>query len=190
MQRFPNPSSDINNFVNLFQVLYEEFGDHMSFSVEDMKNAMVRRNLATSSGFTGDEALRRSYHKDKSLDKVFNQAKAYSEMFRLLGWIHPLVSGRQSFTFTYLGAHVAETKRDWLAVVRESLLGMAYPNYLVESKSGAIIRPFSIILRTMKALDGHLYRDEMIVGPLSMTNDRNSDQYQAMIASLKALRGD
>jgi hypothetical protein len=50
------------------------------------------------------------------------------------------------------------------------------------------LRPFAFILRLMAACDGHLSRDEMIIGPLSAASDRGKDNLDAVAATIKAAR--
>jgi len=50
------------------------------------------------------------------------------------------------------------------------------------------IRPFATLLKTMQRLDGVLSRDEMIVGPLSMSDDSEKSSFDAMCAELSQLR--
>lgn len=190
MLRFPNPGSDIDSFIRMYQELFEALREQTSFDLDDMSRVLVERNLATSSGYMGDEALRRSFNEDRSRDRLYNQSKMYSELYKVLGWLHPTPNSALKFQFTYLGAHVAAAKRDPVAIVKESILGIAYPTPILDVKGKHILRPFATILRTMSELDGLLHRDEMIVGPLSLANDRDDANFGEMIAELKSIRGD
>jgi hypothetical protein len=189
MIRFANPGSDINSFTRIFQVLYEELGGGAAFGLDDVSAALVHRGLATSCGYTGSEALRRSSRTDRSRDPLYNQSKMYSELFRLLGWIHPTEDGRLLFQATWLGAHVAAAGPHAKPLVRECVLGIAFPNSVVAAKGEYRLRPFSLVLRCMAALDGLMCRDEMIVGPLSLADDTDDSAVEEMIARLRTLRG-
>lgn len=189
MLRFPNPGSDIPGFIRIFQALFESLKEAQPFSLDDMSRTMVTQNLATSSGYMGEQALERSTRADRSRDPLFNQSKMYSELYRTLGWLHPLPHNRLNFTFTFLGAHVAAARRDPDSIFRESVLGIAYPNSILEVLGNHHLRPFACILRTISALDGILCRDEMIVGSLSLENDQSTEGFNAMVQRVRALRG-
>ena len=186
MLRFANPSSDISGFTRIYQALFEELQANQPFSLDDMSSALVRRRLVTSSGYAGDEALRRSTRVDRSLDPIYNQSKMYSELFRLLGWIHPTPQSQLSFELTWLGAHIANAGHYAKSLVRECVLGIAFPNSVVATKGNYRLRPFALILRTLDALGGMLCRDEMIVGPLSLEDDTDSAAVQIMFESIRA----
>jgi hypothetical protein len=190
MLRLPNPGSDIRSFIRIFQVLYEELEAQPTLTLDDISRVLVQRNLASSSGFVGEKALELSNsRKTNQLKPLYNQSKMYSELFRVLGWIHPDPNNRLIGHFTYLGMHAAAAV-DPTVVFQEGVLGIAYPNPHVEAKGGYVLRPFACILRTMAALGGALCRDEMIVGPLSLNNDRSEANFSAMVESINRLRGD
>ncbi len=188
MLRFPNPGSDIDSFIRIYQELFEALKGQSSFDLDDVSRVLVERNLATSSGYMGDEALRRSYNEDRSRDRLYNQSKMYSELYKALGWLHPTPEGALIFRFTYLGAHVVVAKRDPAAIFNESILGIAYPNSVLDVKGKYVLRPFVTILRTLSVLDGLLCRDEMIVGPLCLEDDTDPVKFNGMITELKAIR--
>lgn len=189
MIRIANPGSDISSFTRIFQVLFEELQGVQPFSLDDISSALIRRNLATSSGYAGEEALARSTRSDRSRDPLYNQSKMYSELFRLLGWFHPTATSRLTFAFTWMGAHVATAGPNAKPLVAECLLGIAFPNGVVAAKGEHRLRPFALILRTMGALGGLLCRDEMILGPLSLDDDTESKNVDRMAVRLKGLRG-
>lgn len=188
MLRFPNPGSSLASFVAAFQVLYQSLGGRTSFGLDDMSSALVGAGLAASSGQKGEEALRRSTRDDRSRDPLYNQSKMYSEVFRMLGWIIPLADDRLRFRLTALGAHIGRDGAAAEALIGESLLGIAFPNPHVSSKSDSILRPFAAMLRTARALDGQISRDEMILGPLSLPTDRDPKLFKAMLDGIAGLR--
>lgn len=189
MLRFPNPGSDIPGFIRIFTALFEDLANVSPFTLDDISSALIRRNLASSCGYMGEEALRRSTKEDRSLDQLYNQSKMYSELYRVLGWIMPQPNDKLRFSFTLLGAHVYEARGNPDALVRESMLGMAYPNSSVEVKGSFRLRPFSSILRAMRRLNGMLCRDELIVGPLCLTDDRSSKLFEQLVSDISGLRG-
>jgi hypothetical protein len=188
MLRIANPGSNIPNILRIFTELYDSLRECESFNLDDFTQVLIMRNLATSCGYIGDEALARSTRKDRSRDPLYNQSKMYSELFKMLGWIHPTEEGALRFRFTYLGAHVPECQYDPVLFFSQCALGIVFPNHIIRNVGGYINRPFSAIIRTMDKLDGLLSRDEMIIGPLSLINDRDTSSFNKMILLLKELR--
>lgn len=188
MVRFANPGSNISAFVRTFQILFGVLRTFSSFSLDDISRALVSENLATSSGHIGQEALKMSTRSNRSLDRLFNQSKMYSELFRILGWIHPLSTSKQRFVFTLLGIHIGLAQNEPTQLVKECLLGIAHPNPLVVIKGSNSMRPATLIISTAAALDGRITRDEIILGPLDIDDDRRADSVAEMIERLKLLR--
>jgi hypothetical protein len=189
MLRFPNPSSDISGFIRIYIELYNSLSDRESFGLDDFTNVLIERNLATSSGFAGGEALERSTRADRSRDPLYNQSKSYSELYKILGWLHPISDSALNFRFTFLGAHVVAAGQNVNEIFKQSILGIVYPNSIIGVSGSYILRPFVTILRTMAMLDGKINREEMIVGPLCLENDRDSSSFMKMVDSLRNIRG-
>jgi len=189
MIRFANPGSDIDGIIRIYCELFEALNQTSPFDLDDMSLTLVQRNLATSSGYMGERALEYSTREDRSRDPLYNQSKMYSEIFKLLGWIHPLEDSALTFTFTYLGAHAASAKKDPKALLLESILGITFPNPILDSQGDYKLRPFASILLSIAQLDGVICRDEIIIGPMSLSNDRNPDLFKEMIRNIKKLRG-
>ncbi|MDD3906220.1 MAG: hypothetical protein PHS46_06815 [Candidatus Omnitrophica bacterium] len=190
MLRFPNPGSHIESFIKIYKELFDALQNKSYFTLDDISKTLIERNLVTSSGFMGEEALSRSTREDRSRDPLYNQSKMYAELFRMLGWFQSLSNSSLSYRMTYLGAHIVSAYHDIKPLFRESILGIAFPNNVLDNKGSYILRPFATILLTMKDLDNILCRDEMIIGPLSLVNDRNKTDYLSMIKHLKSIRGD
>ena len=189
MLRFPNPGSTISNFVAVYNAVFEQlYGQE--FDLDSMVAATVGENLATSSGYMGEEAISRSTRPDRSLDPLYNQLKMYAELFRALGWIHPTEQSFLKFTFTLLGRQVAEAKQHYRPLMGETVLGISHPNHVLDIKSDHELRPFAFLLLTMLASDNALSRDEMIVGPLSAGSDRSEDAVLRIAALIETLRVD
>ncbi len=186
MLRIPNPGSDIDIFVRIFRDLYAVLKYRADFDLDDMTLAMLDRNNVSSQGAFGDEALRRSTRQDRSRDPLYNQSKMYAELFRTLGWIQS-TTGALRFSFSWLGEHAARTP-DPKPLTVECLLGIAYPNDVLGVQGNQSVRVFQAILRAAAALGGGITRDEMIVGPLSIQDDRDTAAISAMIARLKLCR--
>ena len=188
MLRFPNPGSNIGNLIRIYNELYFELLDNQPFSFDDISYILAVKNLATSSGYMGKEALKRSTREDRTRDPMFNQSKMYAETFRFLGWIHPTEGSNSDFQFTYFGAHVTHIMRDPKPFMRECLIGIAYPTETLDVRGTYVLRPFFTILKTLRALGGYMSRDEMIIGPLSLDDDTSDDNFNAMVARLKDIR--
>ncbi len=188
MIRFPNPGSDINSIVRIFYEIFEVLNSQNSFSLDDILLTLIERDLATSCGFMGEEALSLSVRPDRSRDPLYNQSKMYSELFKILGWIHPF-ERKLNFRFTFFGAHVIEAKLDPSSIFEQSALGIAYPNEILDVKGDYQLRPFVTFLRTLEALDGLLARDELIIGPMCLDNDRDNRLFDSMVEEIQTLRG-
>ena len=187
MIRFPNPSSTISNFAQVYNIAFERLCGQV-FDLDSMVAAIIDENMATSSGYSGTEALTRSTRRNRSLDPLYNQLKMYSELFRSLGWIHPTEQRALIFTFTLLGRQVAEAKQHYLPLMQETVLGISYPNHVIGVRSDQEIRPFASMLLTMLASGNALSRDEMIVVPLSVGSDRANDALMNMVDLIETLR--
>jgi hypothetical protein len=186
MLRMPNPGSDVDTIVRIFQELYHDLGDYPTFELDDITRAMIKRRNVTSQGALGDEALRRSTRPNRSLDPLYNQSKMYAEVYRILGLINSTDSALK-FKFSILGQHLGEAL-DYPKLLKECLLGVAYPNRVVKVKGNNQVRLFVFILRCMEALDGKINRDEIILGPMNIENDRDDEEFQDLIKNLKTQR--
>jgi len=114
----------------------------------------------------------------------------YSELFRILGWIHSAQDGRQEFTFTFLGAHIALDQGIPDDLIKECLLRISYPNPHVEVKGDHRVRPIATILLMARELDGRISRDEIILGPLQLKDDQDKKEVAKSIAHIRRLRKD
>lgn len=186
MLRIPNPGADLDVFVRIFRDLHSDLKGHYGFDMDEIVKAMVKRSNVSSQGAFGEEALRRSTKKDRSRDQLYNQAKMYTELYRTLGWIHS-TEKKLLFAFSRLGEYVAIAD-DPRPLVVECLLGIAYPNEVLDVKGTQTIRPFPLILRCMHALDGFISRDEIIVGPMSVSDDRDESEMSMLFSRLREYR--
>ncbi len=187
MLRFPNPGSTIENFVSVYGAAFERLNG-WTVDLDAIVAAVVAANLATSSGYMGEAAVARSTRADRSRDPLYNQLKMYAELFRTLGWLHPTSQSALNFTFTLLGEQVVAAGRDFKPLLEECVLGIVYPTPVLTVKGDFDLRPFAFILRIMAACDGHLSRDEMIVGPLSAASDRGQANLNTVVAIVRAAR--
>lgn len=187
MLRFPNPGSTIENFVRVYGAAFERLSGR-TVNLDEIVAAVVAANMATSSGYMGEEAVARSTRADRSRDPLYNQLKMYAELFRILGWLHPTPQSALNFTFTLLGQQVVAAGRDFGPLLEECVLGIVYPTPILAVKGDFDLRPFAFILRVMAACGGHLSRDEMIIGPLSAARDRGKKDLDAVVATIEAAR--
>lgn len=189
MIRTPNPGSDLDQYLRIYQTLYQEIGADKTFSLDDISHILAVNGLTASCGYSGEEGLRRSIREDRSRDPMYNQSKMYSELFRLLGWMHP-VDGQLNFQNSWLGARVAENISDDArkALTLESVIAITYPNLAVVANPTHKCRPFKTILQVASILGGKISTDEMIVGPLSMPEDHSTKSVHECATTLLRLR--
>lgn len=185
MQRIPNPGSDINIFIRIFRDIYPILSKKQIFGLDDISLAMSESNNVTSQGAIGAEALRRSTRVDRSRDPMYNQSKMYAELYRTLGWIQSTTS-KLIYSFSLLGDHIALGNNP-TPLMKECLIGLAYPNEVLGVQSEQQVRVISGILLVMDAL-GSITRDEMIAGPMSISNDKDIKQFTKMVRALANCR--
>lgn len=174
MIRFPNPGTNVDEFIRTFKVLYEHLKDFDTFTIDDMKSAMATEFLAASVGNIGEKALQLSTKEDRSRDQLYNNAKMYAELYRSLGWISSTPEKALEFSFTHLGEYLVTAQLDSRIIFEECLFGMNYPNEVLSVKGEEITRPYASIIIFASKMDGYITRDEMIIGPMS-TSDNDAD---------------
>lgn len=191
--RFPNPGSDFQKLVETFCIIYRAQDAAIPFDLDSAVRALIDARQVSSQGAVGEEALRRSTRPDRSRDPLYNQLKMYSELYRMLGWLHP-AGKRLIFQTTPLSDYICRGTARPLptrtaALVRECLLAICFPNPNTENKGIASMRPFPFLLKVMAGLDGLITRHEMILGLLSTTDDRPSKAVAAAVKRVKDVRG-
>jgi hypothetical protein len=184
--RFPNPVSDVPKFVDVFRLLHQ-YLITPNFGQDDIVKILIEQGQVSSCGTVGDDALARSTREDRSRDPLFNQAKMYSELFRMLGWIHP-GTDQGHFVFSDIAPYIA-SERINSSLILESLYSIVFPNPHVETRSGNSIRPFAQILYMMRAMGGLLSRDELIISVLSLDDDRKPNAIENQVSEIKSIRG-
>lgn len=189
MIRFRNPVSDIDVIINVFKNLYSEFSNVDFFDLDNIAEFLAREKLASSSGYTGNEALKRSYQiKDDSRKSMKMQAKSYTEIYRVLGWLHSKEEVALNFTFTYLGVHVAHSGEASKDLFAQCLLGIIYPNKNLNVKFKDINKPFVSILQFAKELKGKINRDEILLGPMNILDGKSEIEIKEKLQFIKSLR--
>lgn len=188
MIKFRNPISDIGILIQNFKKIYVEFSNVEYFDLDDIAELFAREKLASSSGYTGNEALKRSYQiKDDSRKSMKMQAKSYAELFRFLGWITSNDKALH-FNFTFLGVHVALSGNSSKLLFEQSLLGIEYPNNILQVKFKDINKPFISILNFAHELDGILHRDEILIGPMNLANGYSTNEIEEKINLIRNIR--
>lgn len=188
MIRFRNPISDMNVLIENFKKMYVDFSNMDYFDLDNIAEFFAREQLASSSGYIGDEALKRSYLiKDDSRKSMKMQAKSYAELFRFLGWI---TSGKKAlnFNFTYLGVHVAVSGNGAKSLFEQCLLGVEYPNHILDVKFTDVNKPFVNMLLFADELDGKIHRDEILLGPMNLSDGYSEKERIEKIKYLKKVR--
>jgi hypothetical protein len=188
--RLPNPKGDIDSLVSAYGVLYADLSGREDFDIDDGVATLIANRMLSSSGAVGQEALRRSTREDRSRDPLFNQFKMFSELYRLLGWLHS-TSSRARFTCTSFGRYIAEYDGDVRrGLVEEALVGIALPNAHSENLGVENLRPFGRLLELMLAADGELTRDEMIIGVYTIADDQVAKIVESRAQLIRKLRRD
>lgn len=167
--------------MRVFRDIHEILKDRTDFGLDDISRAMIARNNVTSQGAIGDEALRRSTREDRSRDPIYNQSKMYAELFRTLGWMQSTTS-KLTYAFSLLGDHVAAAHNPAL-LLRECLLGIAYPNEVLGVQSEQTVRVIGGILLVMESL-GSISRNEMMAGPMSISDDTVTTAFRDMVTKI------
>lgn len=188
MIRFRNPVSDISILINNFQKMYKEFSELEFFTLDHIAEFFAKERLASSSGYIGKEALKRSYQiKDDSRKSMKMQAKSYAEIYRLLGWITS--NGKAlNFTFTFVGMHVALFENGAKSLFAQCLLGVQYPNNILDVKFSDINKPFVNMINFAGELDNKIHRDEILLGPMNLTDGYCEKEKEDKINFIKQLR--
>lgn len=186
--RLPNPKGDIDNFVSAYTALYGALSARQDFDIDDGVAALINQRMLSSSGAVGAQALKRSTRADRSRDPLFNQFKMFSELYRLLGWLHA-TSAKARFRCTMLGRYVASYSGDvQRRLIEESLIGIVLPSSHSQNLGVTNLRPFARLVELMLLLDGEITRDEMILGIYTMADDLEPNLAQSRASLIQELR--
>lgn len=189
MIKFRNPVSNMDIVIKVFKGLFSEFSNVDFFDLDNIAEFFARENLASSSGYTGKEALKRSYSiSDDSRKSMKMQAKSYTELYRFLGWIFSVNDSALKFSFSYLGMHIALSGEASKDLFEQCLLGIIYPNQILNVKFNDINKPFVSILLFAESLDNKIHRDEIIIGPMNLKNSLDKYEFNSKINKIKELR--
>lgn len=192
MLRFRNPGSNIETQIRIFQALYRALKSQPHFNLGDMERVMAETSLVTAYGYAGNQALAITSKRSDSLNSTKMNMKMYAEVFRMLGWIAP-ANREKSYpvSFTLIGACAGNSSFEGAAsLAEEALMGFVNPAEINHNvKYTEQVRFYPLVLRTLRELDGIMYKHELCLGPMSC-DDNDEESIEAMIARLKSLRGD
>jgi hypothetical protein len=115
----------------------------------------------------------------------------YTEIYRMLGWVHPLTK-KLDFRITDLGAHIASSYGSGQIgisrLIQECLASIAFPNPNTTGKGVSNVRPLMTMLRFFDALDGLASRDELIIGVYALADDTDQQAFDKKVAEVRKLR--
>lgn len=192
MLRFRNPGSNTETQIRIFQALYSALKSQQYFNLDDMERVMAETSLITAYGYAGDQALAITSKRSDSRNSTRMNMKMYAEVFRMLGWIAP-ANREKSYplSFTLIGACAGNSNFEGAAsLAEEALMGFVNPAEINHNvKYTERVRFYPLVLRTLRELDGIMYKHELCLGPMSC-DDEDEESIEAMIARLKLLRGD
>lgn len=193
--RLPNPGSDFERFVALFQAIYREARrrDMDTFDLDFMMDAVAARALVSSGGAVGAEAVERSRIEDRPLDRMYNQVKMYSELFRMLGWVHAEPDRRLQFRPTLFAQTIDSAtvplREEYKCLLREMLLAITFPNPNTENRGIVNHRPYLRTLQLLASVGGRLCRDEAILAVYSISDDRAEGVLDGASSVVTTVRG-
>lgn len=164
MYRFPNPGSDIRRFIQVFKDVFSERVNNV-YSVDSISYIMAITQSASAVGSVGLRAFQKSKKKDKSRDSIYNQAKAYAEAYRWLGWLYG--DSLNKFKLTPIGKMIVNDDYKADPIFKTCFVCWNTPNENIKSKACYKGYPILNILYTARSLDNKISRDEMILGPLN-----------------------
>ncbi len=192
--RFPNSQSDLDRLVRQMTLVAEKFPNASdSFSLDDIRDVLASQSQISSSGASGALAVSRSTREDRSRDPLYNQVKMMSEIYRMFGWMRSTTGNRLDFRMTHLGLTIALDSSSMgiecrNGLIRESILGVVFPNETTTNVGVFNQRPFSWLLRLSRKLDGFITRDEIIVGLLGTIDDLVPGEIESVTTRLESAR--
>ena len=181
MFRYPNPGSNLENFIKILKILCDELRNCV-FDLDDMVHVVVKKQYASSRGYIGSKAIEASKEKDRSRDPLYNQLKMYAELYRHLGFIKSKDKAL-SFVFTSYGLEFCNSLNPNKEFII-ALLSLSYPNHSIKTKDNAFIKPFYTILKIIDQIDNYITRDEVIAFILCEKNDQKPENVRTLIINL------
>lgn len=192
MLRFRNPGSNIETQIRIFQALYSALKNQPHFNLDDMERVVAETSIVTAYGYAGSQALSITSKRSTSYNSTKMNMKMYAEVFRMLGWITP-ADQEKSYPvyFTLIGACAGNSSFEAAAsLAEEALMGFVNPSEISHNvKYTERVRFYPLVLRTLRELDGIMYKHELCLGPMSC-DDNDEESIKAMIERIMSLRGD
>jgi len=189
MIRLPNPKSDLHEFIKIIAVInvYVEENDLTYFTFDDIsQNLTAIGNISSQSAF-GSAAIEASFRDDKSLDSVFNQSKALSEVLRLLGWI---TSGEDQHTFrlTLFGKYVSsyfqamrqDLQDEVINLISYSFINLNYWHPQIQAYENLNVKPFWALLKILPRIENFITKDEFNFFIHTLESDEESEIKQTI----------
>lgn len=183
MIRLPNPKSDIQEFIKIISVIntFVEQNATTNFNFDDLSKSLTQNGTISSQKAFGSKAIEASFREDKSLDAVFNQSKAISEVLRLLGFIVS-DSNQHTFKITKFGRFVAsfystqreDYKNQIFTLVAHSFLNVNYKHPQIIANDTISIKPFLATLRILAYIENFITKDEFNFYILTLESDSDS----------------
>ncbi|TAG86613.1 MAG: hypothetical protein EAZ20_12450, partial [Bacteroidetes bacterium] len=183
MIRLPNPKSDIQEYIKIIAVInnYVQQTKNNSFNFDDIsKNLTQIGNISSQKAF-GSKAIEASFREDKSLDSVFNQSKALSEVLRLLGFI--VSEGNQhTFRITQFGKYVAsyhdttrnDIRSEILNLISYVFLNVNFKHPQIIANDNISVKPFLATLLLLPKIENFITKEEFNFFILPLENDNDS----------------
>lgn len=183
MIRLPNPKSDIQEYIKIIAVInaYVQKVQNSSFNFDDISKSLTQIGNISSQKAFGSKAMEASFREDKSLDSVFNQSKALSEVLRLLGFI--VSEGNQhTFRITQFGKYVAtyhDTTRDdirseILKLISYVFLNVNFKHPQIIANDNISVKPFLATLLLLPKIENFITKEEFNFFILPLENDSDS----------------
>ena len=183
MIRLPNPKSDIQEYIKIIAVInaYVQQVQNSSFNFDDISKSLTQIGNISSQKAFGSKAMEASFREDKSLDSVFNQSKALSEVLRLLGFI--VSEGNQhTFRITQFGKYVAsyhDTTRDdirseILKLTSYVFLNVNFKHPQIIANDNISVKPFLATLLLLPKIENFITKEEFNFFILPLENDSDS----------------
>lgn len=188
MIKFRNPGSNKDTQIQIMRIVDSVFYGKV-FTLDDFSWAVTNNNLMTAYGYSGESARSLSNVEDESRNSIKMNAKMYAEVFRMLGWLSSFEDNSSyPLIVTELGHYVA-TSPDPDALYRECIMGINSPQEMMEGvRYNEQVRFFLCALDSLAALDGHMYKHELCMGPMSVS-DIDSRNVDRMLDRLRNIRG-
>ncbi|TAE25009.1 MAG: hypothetical protein EAZ92_12680 [Candidatus Kapaibacterium sp.] len=196
MIRIPNPKSDIFEYITIVSLLEEhtKTSGQPTFTFDDISLVLASKGKISSQKAVGSQAVQASFRKDRSLDGVFNQSKALSEVLRLMGLMGK-VENQHTFRLTIFGQIVAqyphndhpEYKRGVLHLLRWSFVNMNFKHPLIQANADCDVKPFSALIACLPSLEGFITKAEINYVILTLKTDNKAACKQA-IQDIQRLR--